>query len=418
MSAPESTLLQWPQSKPEPVTRALFDQVMIGVYVPSNMIPVRGQGSRVWDQEGREYIDLAAGIAVTSLGHANPALVKALHEQAQKLWLVSNFWANEPMLRLAGKLTAATFADRIFFCNSGAEANEAALKLARKHAGDHHGAGKTGVVSTLDSFHGRTLFTVTAGGTDKYKTGFGPLPPDIAHVRYNDAEALEAAVDDRTCAVILEPLQGEGGVRSGTREFLQRARTLCDRHAALLIFDEVQSGMGRTGTLYNYMQKGVVPDILTTAKGLGGGFPIGAMLTTTPIAASFSVGVHGTTFGGNPLACAVAEAVLDIVNTEEVLAGVQARSALLRRGLEDINEKHGVFAQVRGEGLLIGCELADAWKGHSKKFMQAGEAHGLMFLMAGPDVLRFVPSLIIPESDIAEALQRLDAAVAAVVSQR
>lgn len=418
MNAPESSLPQRAPAQAEPVTRALYDEVMIGVYAPSAMIPVRGEGSRVWDQQGREYVDLAGGIAVTALGHAHAGLVSALHEQAQKLWLVSNFWANEPVLRLARKLTHATFADRAFFCNSGAEANEAALKLARKYAADHFGDGKTGVVSTLESFHGRTLFTVTAGGTEKYKHGFGPLPPDITHVPYNDVAALEAAVSERTCAVILEPLQGEGGVNSGTREFLQCARALCDRHHALLIFDEVQSGMGRTGTLYNYMQKGVVPDILSSAKGLGGGFPIGAMLTTDKVAASFTVGVHGTTYGGNPLACAVAEAVFDRVNTPEVLDGVKTRATLLRRGLAELNVKHRVFSDIRGEGLLIGAALGDAWKGQAKNFMQAGEEHGLMFLVAGPDVLRFAPSLIIPEADIAEALRRLDVTIASIVAQR
>jgi acetylornithine/N-succinyldiaminopimelate aminotransferase len=415
MSA-ETNLLHWPQAKTEAVDRALYDQVMIGVYAPSQMIPVRGEGSRVWDQQGREYIDLAGGIAVTVLGHAHHQLVKVLHEQAQKLWIVSNFWANEPMLRLARKLTGATFADRVFFCNSGAEANEAALKLARRYALDHFGPQKTEVVSTLESFHGRTLFTVTAGGTDKYKQGFGPLPADIRHVRYNDADALEAAVNDRTCAVILEPLQGEGGVNSGTREFLRRAREACARHNALLIFDEVQSGVGRTGTLYNYMQKGVAPDILTSAKGLGGGFPIGAMLTTNDVASSFVVGTHGTTYGGNPLACAVAEAVIDIVNTPEVLDGVKHRSGLFKRGLEALGAKHGVFSVVRGEGLLVGAELTDKWKGQAKKFMNAGESNGLMFLTAGTDVLRFAPSLIIPESDIAESMQRLDATIASVLA--
>jgi succinylornithine transaminase family protein len=419
MNAPTSNLAHWPSTQAaesEPVTRALYDEVMVGVYAPSDMIPVRGKGSRVWDQQGREYVDLAGAIAVTSLGHAHPALVKTMHEQAQKLWLVSNFWTNEPQLRLARKITAATFAERVFFCNSGAEANEAALKLARRYALEHFGPDKTQIVSTLDSFHGRTLFTVTAGGTEKYKHGFGPLPPDIVHVPYNDIAALQAAVSKRTCAVILEPLQGEGGVNSGSREFLQAARALCDQHGALLVFDEVQSGVGRTGALYNYMQKGVVPDIMSSAKGLGGGFPIGAMLTTAKVAAAFAVGAHGTTYGGSALACAVAEAVLDIVNTPEVLDGVKTRAAIFKRGFEQINDRYRVFSAIRGEGLLMGCELVDKWKGQAKKFMQAAEAHGLMLLMAGPDVLRFAPSLIIPEEDIAEGLLRLETTVASVAA--
>ena len=298
------------RAAPMPVTRAMFDQFMVPCFAPADFIPVRGVGSRVWDQQDRMYIDFASGVAVTALGHCHPAMVKALTEQAHAIWHVSNWMTNEPALRLARKLVEATFAERVFFCNSGAEANEAALKLARRYAHDHFGAEKFRVISTLNAFHGRTLFTVTAGGQAKYATGFGPSPSGFTHIRYNDIGGLEAAFaeegGDDVCAVILEPMQGEGGMIPGTPEFLAAARRLCDEHDALLIFDEIQSGMGRTGALFSYMQKGVVPDILTSAKGLGGGFPIGAMLTTTEIASAFSVGVHGTTYGGNPLACAVA----------------------------------------------------------------------------------------------------------------
>lgn len=408
MNAPDKNLL---------ISRATFDEVIIGVYQPSEMILERGQGSRVWDREGRDYLDLAGGIAVTSLGHAHPTLISALTEQANKLWLVSNYFVTEPPLRLARKLIQATFADKVFFCNSGAEANEAALKLARRHASEHYGPEKTEIVSCLNSFHGRTLFTVTAGGTEKYKKGYAPLPSGISHIPYNDSAALEKAVTARTCAVILEPLQGEGGVNSATAEFLSTARRLCDQHQALLIFDEVQSGNGRTGTLYNYMQKSVTPDILSTAKGLGGGFPIGAMLTTAAIAASFTVGSHGTTYGGNPLACAVAEAAFDIINTPAVLQGVLAKHARFKAGLQAINDKHAIFREIRGEGLLMGCELVEAWHNRAKTFMKAGEKNGLLFLTAGDNVLRFAPSLIIPDSDLDEALRRLATTVMSIINQ-
>src|SRR5436305_9493489 len=301
-----------------PVTRETFDQVMVPCFAPAPFIPVRGEGSRVWDQTGRMYIDFPGGVAVTALGHAHPAMIRALAEQAHKIWHVSNWFTNEPALRLAQRLVDATFAERVFFCNSGAEANEAALKLARRYAHDRFGAHKTRIVSTQNAFHGRTLFTVTAGGQAKYASGFGPNPAGFTHLPYNDVAALRAefaAHGPEICAMILEPMQGEGGMTPGTPEYLQAARSLCTEHRALLILDEIQSGMGRTGTLFSYMQKGIVPDIMTSAKGLGGGFPVGAMLTTAEIASAFSVGVHGTTYGGNPLACAVASAVFDVINT-------------------------------------------------------------------------------------------------------
>ena len=397
-----------------PVTRALFDEVMVPCFAPAQFIPVRGEGSRVWDQHGRMYIDLASGVAVTALGHCHPAMVRALEAQARTLWHVSNWFTNEPALRLAKRLTDATFAERVFFCNSGAEANEAALKLARRYAHDHSGPKRTRVVSTLNAFHGRTLFTVTAGGQAKYATGFGPNPAGFTHLRYNDTAALEAefaAHGDEICAVILEPMQGEGGMTPGTREYLQAARRLCSEHGALLILDEIQSGMGRTGALFSYMQKGIVPDILTSAKGLGGGFPIGAMLTTADIASAFSVGVHGTTYGGNPLACAVAGAVFDVINTTEVLDGVKARHALFMEGLRAINARRRVFRDLRGEGVWIGCELDDAWRGKAADVMNAAGEAGLLVLMAGADVVRIAPSLVISLDEILEGLARLEIAL-------
>src|SRR5581483_9542648 len=398
-----------------PVSRATFDEVMVPCFAPASFLPVRGEGSRVWDQQGRMYIDFASGVAVTALGHCHPAMVKAIEEQSRKIWHVSNWMTNEPALRLALRLTRSTFAERVFFCNSGAEANEAALKLARRHAHDRFGPDKVRVISTLNAFHGRTLFTVTAGGQAKYATGFGPTTGAIDHLPYNDIGALERAFEEKggsdICAVILEPMQGEGGMIPGRPEYLQAARELCTRHHALLILDEIQSGMGRTGALFSYMQKGVVPDILTSAKGLGGGFPIGAMLTTAEVASAFSLGVHGTTYGGNPLACAVAGAVFDVINTTEVLDGVKARHALFMEGLRAINTRRAVFSDLRGEGVWIGCELAPPWKGQSMRVMNAAYEAGLLVLVAGSDVVRIAPSLVISLDEILEGLARLETAL-------
>jgi acetylornithine/N-succinyldiaminopimelate aminotransferase len=396
-----------------PVTRALFDQIMVPCYAPAPFIPVRGEGARIWDQQGRMYIDFAAGVAVSALGHCHPAMLRALDEQAHKLWHTSNWFTSEPALRLAQRLVDHTFAERVFFCNSGAEANEAALKLARRYAHDRYGPHKVRVISTVNAFHGRTLMTVTAGGQPKYSSGFGPNPAGFTHIAYNDVAALEAefAHGNDICAVLLEPMQGEGGMTPGTPAFLQAARRLTKEHGALFILDEIQSGMGRTGALFSYMQKGFVPDILTSAKGLGGGFPIGAMLTTTEIAAAFSAGVHGSTFGGNPLACAVAGAVFDIINTTEVLDGVKARHALFMEGLKAINARRPVFTALRGEGVWLGCELAAEWRGKASAVMQAAGDAGLLVLMAGPDVIRLAPPLTISLDEILEGLARLETAL-------
>ncbi|MGX5220098.1 aspartate aminotransferase family protein [Pseudomonas segetis] len=396
----------------DPVQRADFDQVMVPNYAPAAFIPVRGKGSRVWDQSGRELIDFSGGIAVNVLGHAHPALVKVLTEQANTLWHVSNVFTNEPALRLAKKLIDATFAERVFFCNSGAEANEAAFKLARRVAFDKFGEDKCEIIAAVNSFHGRTLFTVSVGGQPKYSDGFGPKIKGISHVPYNDLDALKAAVSDKTCAIVLEPIQGEGGVVPADLAYLQGARELCDQHNALLVFDEVQSGMGRSGSLFTYQHYGVTPDILSSAKSLGGGFPIGAMLTTNELAKHLAVGTHGTTYGGNPLACAVAEAVVDIINTPEVLAGVQAKHERFKTRLEQIGQQYGVFSEVRGLGLLLGCALSDAWKGKAKTILEAAAAENLMVLQAGPDVVRFAPSLVVEDADIDEGLARFERAVA------
>ena len=398
------------------VTRKLFNDVMVPNYNPSEVIPVRGEGSRVWDQNGKEFIDFAGGIAVNCLGHCHPALVNALKEQGEKIWHLSNVMTNEPALRLAKKLTDATFADKVYFANSGAEANEAALKLARRWALDVHGEQKNQIIAFNKGFHGRTFFTVTVGGQAAYSDGFGPKPAAVDHCDYNDLAAFEALISDNTCAVMMEPLQGEGGIISPTSDFIKGVRALCDKHNALLIFDEVQTGVGRTGDLYAYQGLDVTPDILTTAKALGGGFPIGAMITTASIAEHLKVGTHGSTYGGNPLACAVAEAAFDTVNSEEVLAGVKEREQLLRDGFAAINEKYDVFSEVRGKGLLLGAVLNSKFEGRARDFLVASTKHGLMSLVAGTNVVRFTPSLVIPLEDIKEGLARFEKAVADVVN--
>ncbi|CAH3727533.1 TPA: aspartate aminotransferase family protein [Citrobacter freundii] len=388
------------------ITRENFDEWMMPVYAPAPFIPVRGEGSRLWDQQGKEYIDFAGGIAVNALGHAHPALREALNDQASKFWHTGNGYTNEPVLRLAKKLIDATFAERIFFCNSGAEANEAALKLARKYAHDRFGSQKSGIVAFKNAFHGRTLFTVSAGGQPAYSQDFAPLPPDIRHAVYNDLDSASQLIDDTTCAVIVEPVQGEGGVVPATNAFLQGVRELCDRHNALLIFDEVQTGVGRTGELYAYMHYGVTPDLLTTAKALGGGFPIGALLATEHCASVMTVGTHGTTYGGNPLATAVAGKLLEIVNTPEVLNGVKQRHDWFVERINAINERFGLFSEIRGLGLLIGCVLNAEFAGKAKLISQEAAVAGVMVLIAGANVVRFAPALNVSEEEVATGLDR------------
>lgn len=397
------------------VDRSSFDEVMVPCYNPMEFIPVKGFGSRIWDQQGHEYIDFAGGIAVSCLGHCHPVMVQALTTQANKLWHLSNVMTNEPALRLAKKLTQVSFAEKVFFANSGAEANEAALKLARRYAADVYGPEKSEIIAFNQGFHGRTFFTVSVGGQATYSDGFGPKPGDIVHLPYNDLAALQAQISDRTCAVMMEPLQGEGGIVSPSAEFVQAVRELCDKHNALLIFDEVQTGNGRAIDFYAYQGIGVTPDILATAKSLGGGFPIGAMLTTAKIAEHMKVGVHGSTYGGNPLACAVAEAVVDFVAQPEILAGVKQREQWMRAELEKINQKYQLFKEIRGKGLLLGAALNDEWQGRARDILVAAGKQGLMVLVAGASVVRFTPSLIISQQEIEEGMARLDKAIATLM---
>lgn len=398
------------------ITCATFDEVILPIYAPAEFIPVKGKGSRVWDQQGKEYIDFAGGIAVTALGHCHPALVAALHQQGETLWHTSNVFTNEPALRLGRKLVEATFAERVVFMNSGTEANETAFKLARHYAVTRHSPYKTKIIAFHNAFHGRSLFTVSVGGQPKYSDGFGPKPADIVHVPFNDLQAVKAVMDDHTCAVVVEPIQGEGGVTAATPAFLQGLRELCDQHQALLVFDEVQCGMGRTGSLFAYMHYGVTPDILTSAKALGGGFPVSAMLTTHEIASAFHAGSHGSTYGGNPLACAVANAAFDLINTPAVLDGVSAKRELFVKHLQRLDAEFDLFSDIRGMGLLIGAELKPQHKGRARDFLYAAADAGVMVLNAGPDVMRFVPSLIIDEQDITEGMARFAQAVAKVIN--
>ena len=393
---------------------ALGRDYCLPVYRPRAMVIERGQGARVWDSEGRDYIDFSAGIAVCSLGHADPDLVAALVEQAGKLWHTSNVFQSEPPLRLAQELVEASrFAERVFLCNSGAEANEAAIKLVRKWAAAQGRApGRRVIVTFRGSFHGRTLAAVTATAQPKYQAGYEPLPGGFRYVDFNDAAALEAAMaDGDVAAVMLEPVQGEGGVMPAAPGFLQAVRALCDRYGALLVLDEIQSGMGRTGELFAHWHDGVVPDVVTLAKALGGGFPVGAMLVGPEASDAMQFGDHGTTFGGNPLAAAVARVALRKLASPTIVENVSRQEAALRDGLSAIDARHGLFQEVRGRGLMLGAVLRPEHAGRAAEILDRAAAQGLLLLQAGPDVLRFVPALTITDADVAEGLARLEAAL-------
>ncbi|MDH5822931.1 acetylornithine transaminase [Luteimonas sp. RD2P54] len=387
------------------------------VYRQRELLLERGLGSRLWDSEGREYVDFAAGIAVCGLGHGDPDLLAALQEQAGRLWHTSNVFHSEPPLRLADELVAASrFAARVFLCNSGAEANEAAIKLVRKWAAAQGRAPERRTILTFrGSFHGRTLAAVTATAQPKYQAGYEPLPGGFRYLDFNDVAALEAAMaGGDVAAVMLEPVQGEGGVMPAAPGFLQAARALCDRHRALLVLDEIQCGMGRTGGLFAHWQDGVTPDIVTLAKALGGGFPIGAMLAGPEVAEVMGFGDHGTTFGGNPLAAAVARVALRKLGSAEIQANVARQGAALRAGLAALDDQLGLFTEVRGRGLMLGAVLAPDVAGRAAEILDHAAAEGLLLLQAGPDVLRFVPPLNIGDADIADGLQRLGAALRAL----
>ena len=398
---------------------ALGRDYYLPVYRPRQLILERGKGSRLWDIQGREYIDLAGGIAVCGLGHCDPELTAALIEQAGKLWHTSNVFYSEPPVRLAEELVAASrFAERAFLCNSGAEANEAAIKLVRKWASAQGRAPERRVIVTFrGSFHGRTLAAVTATAQPKYQEGYEPLPGGFRYVDFNDIGQLETAMaGGDVAAVMLEPIQGEGGVMPAAPGFLQAVRALCDRNDALLVLDEIQCGMGRTGALFAHWQDGVTPDIVTLAKALGGGMPIGAMLAGPKVAQVMQFGAHGTTFGGNPLASAVARVALRRLASDDSAANVARQEQAIRDGLTAINADLGVFAEVRGRGLMLGAVLEPAYVGRAGEILDHAAANGLLLLQAGPDVLRFVPALNVGDDDIAEGLARLRTALQAFVA--
>ena len=386
----------------------------VPVYRQRAMVLDHGRGSRVWDTAGKEYVDFAGGIAVCALGHADPGLIVALTEQAGKLWHTSNVFHSAPPLHLADELVCASrFAQRVFLCNSGTEANEAAIKLARKHAAAGGRPPERRVIVTArGSFHGRTLAAVTATAQPKYQEGYEPLPGGFSYVDFNDLPQMETAMAaGDVCAVMLEPVQGEGGVMPATQGYLKGVRALCDQHDALLVLDEIQCGMGRSGVLFAHWQDGVVPDIVTLAKALGGGMPIGAMLAGPKVADVMQFGAHGSTFGGNPLAAAVARVALQRIASDEIAGNVERQSQALRDGLTAIDAEFDIFDQVRGRGLMLGAVLKPAHAGRAGVILDACAREGLLLLQAGPDVLRFVPALNIADEDVCEGLARLEIAL-------
>lgn len=393
------------------ITRKTFDEVMFPCYTPMNMVIKKAHGSYVFDNEGNKYVDLTSGIAVNCLGHTPDGVQKVIKKTCKNLIHVSNIFCNEYTLSLAKKLTSLTGYDKVFFVNSGAEANETALKLARRVAFDDYGAEKNEIISFVNSFHGRTFFSVTVGGQESYSDGFGPKPAAITHIPYNDIATFEKTISDKTCAVILEPIQGEGGIIKADDAFLVKVRELCDKFHATLIFDEVQTGVARSGTLYAYEQTPVKPDILTSAKGLASGLPIGAVLTYDNFAKHFVPGTHGSTFGGNALACSVGCYVLDKVSDKKFLENVKATSEYIKASIKKLDEKHHVFDDVRGEGLLMGLVLNKKYSGKSGALQKECFKHKLLTLTAHGDVLRLAPALNIKKSVVDEAMKLLDKAL-------
>ena len=388
--------------------RDLYEQVMLPNYAPADFIPEKASGSSVWDKNNKKFIDFGGGIAVNSLGHSHPKLVSALNEQSKKLWHLSNYISNEPAINLAKQLTDLTFADKVYFSNSGSEANEAAIKMARRY---HHekGNGRDEIIAFNNSFHGRSLLNISLGASDNHRKGFGPFPAGIRHATYNDLSSVKALITAKTAAIIIEPVQGEAGVVPAKQEFLVGVRDLCTQNGVLLIMDEVQSGVGRMGNLFGYMAFGIEPDILTSAKGLGGGIPIGATLTKNDIASSMSVGSHGSTFGGNPMACAVADKVIEIVSNPNFLQEVKEKETLLVNKLEGVSKKHQAFREIRSSGLWIGCELNN--NGEVNELLDRCYKSGLIAVSAGASTLRFAPALNISEDEISEGIERLEDAL-------
>lgn len=380
------------------------------VFARYNIVLDHGEGPYVYDNEGKKYIDFLGGIAVNVLGHAHPALIKAVSEQAGKIIHCSNLYYTEVQATVAKKLAKLSGLDKVFFGNSGAEANEGAIKLARKY-GKTIAADKVEIVTAEHSFHGRTLATLTATGQPKYQKGYEPLPGGFTYVPYNDMAALEAVVSDKTCAVMLEPIQGEGGVNIPDTDYLVKVRQLCDKYGALLILDEIQTGIGRTGKMFAYELFGVKPDIVTLAKGLAGGVPIGAFITSNKVAAAFTAGDHGSTFGGNPLACAAANAVLSVLEEEKLLENAQTVGDYLIGKLNELKAKYpALITEVRGKGLIVGAKLTRP----GRDIVNSCLSQGAIINCTAGDILRFVPPLNITKAHVDEMIAILDKTLAAV----
>ena len=382
--------------------RGEYDNVMLPNYSPANFVPKKAEGSLVWDQDDKEYIDFGGGIAVNSLGHSHPSLIKALTDQSKKIWHLSNYLTNEPAIKLANKLTELTFAENVFFSNSGSEANEAAIKIARKYHSSRN-ENRNEIVSFQNSFHGRSLLNISLGSSEMHRNGFEPLMPGIKHGVFNDLSGLDELITEQTAAVILEPVQGEAGVFKATNDFMTKLNEVTSKKGALLIIDEVQSGVGRMGSLYGYMNYNIQPDIVTSAKGLGGGIPIGATLTTRIIGESMQPGTHGSTFGGNPIACAVAHEVLNIVSDEKFLNEVSEKEELFLNLLSEL-KNHGVFSDIRSAGLWIGCDLVEK---SANEVLDKAYEQGLILVSAGSNCLRLAPALNISNSEIEKGVEIL-----------
>ena len=417
------TLVEQATIASSPFETDSFNQAVMSTYARFPIALERGAGCRVWDTQGREYLDFVAGIATCTLGHAHPAFVEAVTRQIQKLHHVSNLYYIPEQGELAKWIVQHSCASRVFFCNSGAEANEAAIKLVRKYAHTVLQIEKPIILTARDSFHGRTLATITATAQPKYQKNFEPLVPGFHYVPYNDIAAVEAAIseldegDYRVAAILIEPLQGEGGVRPGDIAYFQKLRQICNETGVLLIFDEVQVGMGRSGKLWGYECLGVEPDIFTSAKGLGGGIPIGAMMCKS-FCDVFQPGEHASTFGGNPFACGVALTVCETLERENILQNVQDRGEQLRDGLRAIAAKYpNHITEVRGWGLIDGMELNADIKLTAAEVVKAAIDEGLLLVPAGPKVVRFVPPLIVTSAEVEQALQAVDKAMATVTQE-
>ena len=382
------------------------DHYLMNTYSRFPVVLRKGRGIKVWSSENKEYLDFVGGVAVNCLGHCHPKVVIAIQKQSQRLIHVSNYYHIEQQVKLAKLLVENSFADKVFFCNSGAEANEAAIKLARKYFSEQNGNKKFEIIATTNSFHGRTLATLTATGQDKFKKGFDPLMPGFVHVEFNDIDAIEKAVTKNTCAVLLEPIQGEGGVKIPDPDYLNEVRKLCDKHEILLILDEVQTCMGRTGKFFAYEHFGITPDILTMAKGLGGGVPIGAMLATEKIAAAFQPGTHGSTFGGNPLVCAAAIATIDVILEDGfILDQCRRMGKYFKKRLEELKKEFpSLIADIRGMGLLIGMEITR----DGLPIVKACLERNVLINCTSGNVLRFMPPLIATEKDIDALVEVLE----------